>query len=122
MFGTVLYSTVLKKGREYMKILVLVGMTLLALIGLSLGIAYITNATFMDYAFFIGLGVTGSLWFFGSKGGHTTSSLDAEIQGTTGFKSKEQKYNFSPNPIFFTSLIYTIIMFVALIYYYRNYF
>lgn len=92
------------------------------LIGLSFGIAYITNATFINYAFFVGLGVTGSIGFFGSKGGYTASSLDAEIQGTTGLKSKEQKYKFLPNVVFFTSLIYTIIMFVALIYYYRYYF
>ncbi len=96
-------------------------MTLLVLFGLSFGLTYFTNIKFIDFAFFVGLGVTAMIWFFTSKGGLTTKNTDLLVQSTTGIKMGEQKYEFSPNLAFITSLAYTVITFAAMLYYYRSY-
>jgi hypothetical protein len=105
-----------------MKRIITIVITLLVLTGLSYGISYYTHTSFIDYAFFIGIVVTVIIWFFTSKGGFTSRNIDMTIQGTTGIKANEQKYEFSPNVAFITSLVYTIIMLIAVIYYYRSYF
>ncbi|MFJ7825715.1 hypothetical protein [Psychrobacillus sp. NPDC096623] len=102
--------------------LLISGITLLVLIGLSLGITYFTHAKFTDYSFFIGLAATIVIGFFTSKGGIGTRHLDMTIQGSTGIRMESQKFNFSPNIVFITSLAYTIITLVAMIFHYRSYF
>ena len=96
--------------------------TFLNLTGLSYGITYYTQTNFIDYSFFIGLAVTVLIWFFTSKGCHTSSFLDMTVQGTTGIKVDKQNYEFSPNLVFLTSLAYTIISLVVMLFYYRSYF
>ena len=105
-----------------MKRVITIVITLLVLMGLSFGITYFTHTKFIDFAFFIGIAVTIIIWFFTSKGGYTARSLDATIQGTTGIKANEQKDEFSPNVAFYTSLIYTIITLIAVIYHYKSFF
>lgn len=105
-----------------MKRIITIIITLLVLIGLNYGLTYFTQTKFIDFAFFIGVLITVIIWFFTSKGGYTSRSLDVTLQGTTGFKANEQKYEFSPNAAFYTSLIYTIIALVAVIYHYKSYF
>jgi hypothetical protein len=105
-----------------MKRLITIVITFLVLTGLSFGITYYTHTKFIDYSFFIGLAVTVFIWFFTSKGGHTSRYLDMTVQGTTGLKVDQQKYEFSPNVVFLTSLAYTIINLGVMLYYYRSYF
>ncbi|TDK54071.1 hypothetical protein E2K98_29740 [Bacillus salipaludis] len=96
--------------------------TLFVLFGLSYGITYYTQTKMIDYSFFIGLAITIIIWFLTSKGGFTSRNLDMTVQGTTGIKAEEQKFEFTPNVLFFTSLSYTIISLVAMLFYYRSYF
>ena len=96
--------------------------TLLFLVGLSFGITYYTHTKFIDYSFFIGLASTVVIWFSTSKGGITSKNTDMTVQGTTGIKVEQQKYEFSPNVVFITSLAYTIISLAAMLFHYRSYF
>lgn len=75
----------------------------------------------MDYSFFVGLAVTIIIWFFTSKGGLTTKNTDMLVQSTTGIKMEHQKFEFSPNLAFITSLIYAIVTFAVMLYQYRSY-
>lgn len=102
--------------------LLTIGITLLVLLGLSLGITYFTHAKFTDYSFFIGLAATIIILFFTSKGSLGSRHLDASIRGATGIRMESQKFNFSPNIVFITSLAYTIITLVVMLYNYRSYF
>ncbi|TQR15515.1 hypothetical protein [Psychrobacillus vulpis] len=102
--------------------LITIVITLLVLLGLNFGIIYFTHTKFFDYSFFIGLAATAIIWFFTSKGGFGSRRLDMTIQGSTGIRMESQKVEFSPNIAFFTSLAYTIITFVAMLYHYRSYF
>jgi hypothetical protein len=105
-----------------MKRLITIVITFLVLTGLCFGITYYTHTKFIDYSFFIGLASTVIIWFFTSKGGHTSRYLDMTVQGTTGVKVDQQKYEFSPSVVFLTSLAYTIISLGVMLYYYRSYF
>ncbi|MFJ8063701.1 hypothetical protein ACIQYS_03640 [Psychrobacillus sp. NPDC096426] len=96
--------------------------TLLVLLGLSFGITYFTHTKFIDYSFLIGLSVTIIIWFFTSKGSLGSRHLDMTIQGSTGIRMESQKFEFSPNIVFITSLAYTIITLAAMLYDYRSYF
>ncbi|MFF2752423.1 hypothetical protein ACFVR1_01550 [Psychrobacillus sp. NPDC058041] len=96
--------------------------TLLVLLSLSFGISFFTHTKFLDYSFFIGLAVTIIIRFFTSKGGFGSRHLHMSIQGSTGIRMESQKFEFSPNIAFFTSLAYTIIAIAAVLYYYRSYF
>ncbi|MEH7331053.1 hypothetical protein V7161_00030 [Neobacillus drentensis] len=104
-----------------MKKLITIVITLFVLLGLSYALTWFTHSKFIDYSFFAGLAVTVIIWFFTSKGGYSSRSLDSSVQGSTGIKTERQKYEFSPNIAFFTSLAYTIITFLAMLYYYRSY-
>jgi len=95
--------------------------TLFVLIGLSIGLSHYVHSRFVDYSFFVGLAVTVVIWFFTSKGGITSRDLDMRVQGTTGIKTEPQKFEFSPNLAFITSLTYTIVTFAAMLYQYRDY-
>lgn len=96
--------------------------TLLILIALSFGLSHYLHSKFYDYSFFVGLEVTVVIWFFTSKGGITSRSLDLTVQGTTGIKTEKQKFEFSPNLAFITSLVYTVVTFALMIFEYRRYF
>jgi hypothetical protein len=91
------------------------------LLGLSFGITYLTNTKFIDYSFVIGLVATILIWFSTSKGGFTSRNMDMSIQGSTGIKMEQQKFEFSPNIVFFSTLAYTILTFAAMLYHYRSY-
>jgi len=95
--------------------------TLLFLLGISFGVAYYTHTKFIDFSFLTGFAVTVIIWFFTSKGGFTSRHTDLQVQGTTGIKVEQQKFEFSPNLAFITSLAYTIILFAAALYHYRSY-
>lgn len=105
-----------------MKRIIPIIITLLVLVGLNYVLTYFTHTKFIDFAFLVAMIITVIIWFFTSKGGYASKSLDATIQGTTGIKAIEQKDEFSPNVAFYTSLVYTIITLVAVIYHYRSYF
>lgn len=105
-----------------MKRLLTIFITLVVLMALSDGLAFIAHTAFIDYSFFTGLVVTVIIWFFTSKGGFTSRKSEALIQGTTGIKLERQKYEFSPKSAFFTSLAYTILSLLAVFYQYRSYF
>ncbi|MDP4086313.1 MAG: hypothetical protein Q8934_17100 [Bacillota bacterium] len=102
--------------------LMTVVITLLILFGASYGITHYTKTRLVDYSFVVGLVVTVIIWFFTSKGGYTSRSVDMVVQGLTGIKAEKQKYEFSPNVAFFTSLAYTLISFIVMMYHYRSYF
>jgi hypothetical protein len=104
-----------------MKVLINIVITLFVLIGLSFGITYLTDTKFIDYSFVIGLVTTIIIWFSASKGGFTSRYMDMSIQGSTGIRMEQQKFEFSPNIAFFTSLAYTILTFAAMLYHYRVY-
>jgi hypothetical protein len=105
-----------------MKKVITIIITLLILLGLSYCISYFTHTKPIDYSLFIGIAVTVIIWFFTSKGGSTSRNADMTVQGTTGIKVEQQKFEFFPNAAFFTSLAYTLISLVALLYQYRSYF
>ncbi|WHY75410.1 hypothetical protein QNH20_14780 [Neobacillus sp. WH10] len=104
-----------------MKRLITIAITLLVILGISFGVAHYTHTKFIDFSFLIGLAVTVIIWFFTSKGGFTSRHTDLQVQGTTGIKVEQQKFEFSPNLAFITSLAYTIITFAAMLYHYRSY-
>jgi hypothetical protein len=104
-----------------MKVVINIVITLFVLLGLSYGITYLTETKFIDYSFVIGIGATIIIWFSTSKGGFTSRNLDMTIQGSTGIKMEQQKFEFSPNIAFITSLAYTILTFAAMLYHYRSY-
>ncbi|WML42020.1 hypothetical protein RCG19_10570 [Neobacillus sp. OS1-2] len=104
-----------------MKTLLNIIITILVLVGLCYGITYLTHTKFIDYSFVIGMAATIIIWFSTSKGGLTSRNTDMIIQGTTGIKMEGQKFEFSPNIAFFTSLAYTILTFAAMLYHYRSY-
>jgi hypothetical protein len=103
-----------------MKVLINILITFLALLGLSFGITYLTHTKFIDYSFLIGLIATVIIWASNSKGGFTSRLMDMTIQGSTGIRMEGQKFEFSPNISFFTSLAYTIITLGAMLFNYRN--
>jgi amino acid transporter len=105
-----------------MKRLITIIITLLILLGLSYAVTYYTHTKFIDFSFFVGLVVTVIVWFFTSKGGFTSRNAEMMIQSQTGIKLEKQKYEFSPNVVFFTSLAYTLISLVTMLYQYRSYF
>jgi hypothetical protein len=103
-----------------MKVLINIVITFLVLLGLSFGITYLTHTKFIDYSFLIGLIATVIIWASNSKGGFTSRLMDMTIQGSTGIRMEGQKFEFSPNIAFFTSLAYTIITLGAMLFNYRN--
>jgi hypothetical protein len=103
------------------KVLLNIVITLFVLLGLSFGITYLTDTKFIDYSFVIGMLATIIIWFSTSKGGFTSRHMDMSIQVNTGIRMEPQKYEFSPNITFFTTLAYTILTFVAMLYHYRSY-
>jgi len=96
--------------------------TLVILAGLTYAITLFTNSKFIDYSFVVGIVVTIIIWFFTSKGGFTSNHVDRIVQGSTGIKAQQQKYEFTPKAAFFTSLVYTIISFISVLIYYKDYF
>jgi hypothetical protein len=96
--------------------------TLAVLIGLSFGVTHFLNKSFLDFAFIVGTIVSIVSWFFTSKGGFTSRNADMLIQSQTRIKLEQQKYEFSPNLAFITSLVFTIVTFAVAIYEYRSYF
>lgn len=105
-----------------MKKIITIIITLLVLLGLSFGGTIFLNKNFLDYAYIVGILVSIFIWFFTSKGGFTSRSADMMIQSQTGIKMEKQKYEFSPNLAFITSLVYTIVTFAVMVYEYRSYF
>ena len=98
-------------------------MTLLVLTGLSFGVAYFTHSNFIDCSGFIGIGAIIAIWFFTSKNdGYVTRRLDLSIQGSTGIRIEDKRFEFSSNTAFLTSVAYTIITIAAILYHYRSYF
>jgi hypothetical protein len=104
-----------------MKKLITIAITLIVLLGVNYAITLFTIAKFVDYSFIVGIAVSGIIWFFTSKGGFTSRNMELTVQGMTGVKVEKQKYEFSPNVAFFTALAYSIISFVIILVYYRNY-
>jgi hypothetical protein len=109
-----------KGDTKLMKVLINIVITLLVLLGLSFGITFLTHTKFIDYSFLIGLITTILIWASNSKGGFTSRHMDMTIQGSTGIRMEGQKFEFSPNIAFFTSLAFTIISLGAMLYHYRN--
>jgi hypothetical protein len=105
-----------------MKRLITIAITLLVLLGLSFGLSRYIHSGFFNYSFFVGLVATVIIWFFTSKGGVTSRNLDMTVQGTTGIKTEQEKFEFSPNLAFITSLVYTVVTLAAMLYQYREYF
>lgn len=105
-----------------MKKLITILITLGILFALSYGLAFITNTKFMDFTFFVGLTVSGLIWFLNSKGGFSSRNLDMSVQSTTGIKTDIEKFKFHPNIAFFTSITYTVLSLAATFFYYRSYF
>lgn len=105
-----------------MKKIVSIVITLLILFGASYGVSYFLHKNFIDYAFLVGIVISLGIWFFTSKGGYTSNNTDRMIQIQIGMKVDKQKYEFTPNLAFFTSLVYTIVTFALMIYAYKNYF
>ena len=104
-----------------MKIIINILITTLVLLALSFVFTYLTNTKFIDYSFLVGMIASIIIWFSNSKGGFTSRLTDMTVQGTTGIKMEGQKFEFKPNIAFFTSLSYTIITFVVMLYHYRSY-
>nr|WP_259547696.1 hypothetical protein [Heyndrickxia oleronia] len=96
--------------------------TLSVLFGLNFGVSYLLNASLFEYSFFIGLAVTLTIWFFTTKGGFTTKSVDFLVLSNTNQKMESEKYTYKPSIAFYTAFIYTLISMIALIFYYKNYF
>ena len=96
--------------------------TLLVLLGLSFGVTHFLNKNFFDYAFIVGIVVSIVIWFFTSKGGFISRNAEMMIQSQTGIKLEKQKYEFSPNLAFITSLVYTVVTLAVMVFEYRRYF
>ncbi|MEC1374427.1 hypothetical protein P9D39_08990 [Heyndrickxia oleronia] len=62
--------------------------TLSVLLGLNYGVSYLLDANLFEYSFFIGLAVTLTIWFFTTKGGFTTKSVDFLVLSNTNQKWK----------------------------------
>lgn len=86
-------------------------------IGLEIVISIIfakkADMSFIESAWFIGIFVTFILYWFGSSGGFTTDIMDVNIQGSTGMKMKREDFFFKKGVAFTTSLIFFIVMSIA---------
>ena len=75
--------------------------------------------------FLVGLLGAVVIYFFSSSGGFSSNNLDMLAQATTGFKmetsGKEEK-KFYPSIAFYTSILYTVLAVIILIYTYKEYF
>lgn len=104
-----------------MKKVITVIITLIFLIILTFITAFYTKNKFIDLSFFVGLAITVCVMFFSSKGGITTRRLNMKNKRSR-INVEEQKFEFYPNYIFFTSVLYTILSLIITLLYYRNYF
>lgn len=110
-----------KEIQQLMKVIINIVITILVLLGSSFGLAYLTHTRFIDYSFLIGMIASVIIWSSNSKGGFSSRHMDMTIQGTTGIRMEGQKFEFKPNIAFFSSIAYTIITLVVMLYYYRSY-
>ena len=104
-----------------MRRLISIVLTLLVILGVNYATAHYTNSKFIDFSFLVGLAFSIIIWFFTSKGGVSSQYTNVLIQEqTTNFKMAKEKYEFSPNVVFLTALVYTIVSIIVTIIYYRS--
>ncbi|MEH6939171.1 hypothetical protein V7056_15200 [Bacillus sp. JJ664] len=106
-----------------MKKLIFAIITLGVLIGLTWFVSDLMNGKIVDYAFFVGLGVTIVIRFFTSSGGFTSNSINLSTQGQTGMKVSGAEGPFTVTQksfSFLVSLAFTIISLLATVFYYWN--
>ncbi|MCA0969507.1 hypothetical protein LCM20_02735 [Halobacillus litoralis] len=105
-----------------MKKMLTIIFTLAVLLGLNYGLMVITNSSFIDFSFFLGLAVAFIIRYFNSSGGQISKSIDLQVQSTTGIKQEADNKKFNPSVGFFTCMIYAGISLVVTFFYYMDYF
>lgn len=95
----------------------------LGIIGvLNWGLTKVSDLSFIDSSFFVGLFSTAVIYFFSSSGGITSENLDRQIQGQTGIKVKTSEHTFNSSYVFYGSIVYLIGAIIANLIYYLEYF
>lgn len=95
----------------------------LSIIGaINWGLTKISDLSFIDSSFFVGLFSTALIYFFSSSGGITSKNLDRHIQGQTGIKVNTSEHIFNPSFVFYGSIVYLICAIIANLIYYLEYF
>lgn len=96
--------------------------TIVVLVGVTFIVSIITNTTFFDFSFGVGLVMSVIIWFYTSKGGFTSTFTDETMQiQSTNWKIKKEKHTFNPNIAFYTAVFYTLISIVCTFIYYKEY-
>lgn len=95
----------------------------LCIIGsINWGLTKVSNLSFIDSSFFVGLFSTAIIYFFSSSGGITSKNLDRQIQGQTGIKVNTSEHIFNPSYVFYASIVYLISAIIAtLIFYFESF-
>lgn len=105
-----------------MKNILTSSITLILLIGITFLSATYMDASFIDFAFFVGMFVSFIIHFFSSSGGFFSDSIRSDIQSATGIIQEREKSTFTISLPFLISLLYTIISFIILIIVYWDHF
>lgn len=96
--------------------------TLVSIGMVNFGITLISDFSFIESSFFVGLISVVTIYFFTSSGGITSSNIDMKIQGETGIKVKSSEKKFYPSYAFFASIVYLIGAIVVTVIKYQDYF
>lgn len=100
----------------------MVVLTLAILLALNTGLMLLTNSAFIDFSFVLGLAAAFLIKFFNSSGGHTSKTLDLQVQSSTGIKQTTENKKFYPSVGFYTCLSYSGLSLVITFFYYMEYF
>lgn len=97
-------------------------LTLIVIGALNFGVTLVSDISFIDSSFFIGLVSVFLIFYFSSSGGFTSRNADLQIQAQTGIKVDSSGRKFSPSSVFFASIIYLIGASIATFIRYKDYF
>ncbi|WP_226582191.1 hypothetical protein [Halobacillus litoralis] len=96
--------------------------TVMIMLLINWGVAELLEGKFLEYSFLIGVMIIGLVQFFNSKGGYSSNRVRLRIQARTGMKMEEEKREFNPTVVFYTTIGYTVAALILTIIYYKDYF
>jgi hypothetical protein len=96
-------------------------LTLVVIGVLNFGVTLVSDISFIDSSFFVGLICVFIIFYFSSSGGFSSRYVDFQIQGQTGIKVISSDKKFSPSFAFFASIVYLVGAIIATFIQYKDY-
>ncbi|MCM3719201.1 hypothetical protein [Fictibacillus phosphorivorans] len=96
--------------------------TLLLMALVNYMLARVVGWNFIDLALFVGLAFVIIIRFFTSTGGMSSNMVRVQTQALTGIKVEEEKQTFNPSYAYYTAIAYTVVSFISVFMYYKDYF